>query len=145
MLDIVDTIAPADPFRRLATAVAAAAVGVPAFVYGVFALTWSIQRWLYVGRVGSVAVLLFSVLALATAHSLARDVSRAADGTERTTATSSDAESRADEAPTATLKRRYAAGEIGDEEFERKVERLVELDQETSDGTETGDPLVETE
>jgi Predicted membrane protein (DUF2078). len=32
------------------------------------------------------------------------------------------------EDPVETLKRRYAAGEIGDEEFERKLERLLETE-----------------
>lgn len=42
----------------------------------------------------------------------------------------SDAESvsTADDDPLATLRERYASGEIGEEEFERKLERLLETE-----------------
>jgi uncharacterized membrane protein len=154
-MGIVDRLAPAGPFRRLVTAAVAAAVGVPAFVYGVFALTWPIQRWLYVGSVGSVVALLAGVLALVAAHSLVADVSgrAAAAGSEAGShgesvaggeyAEEDEATPEAD--PVATLKRRYAAGELGDDEFERGIERLVELDESTARDAAVDDRLLERE
>jgi len=129
-----------DLFPRLAGATTAATVGVPAFVYGLFALTWPIQMWLYVGRVGSVAVLLAGVLALVTAHSQARDASERVANKESTVGTVEDRES--DETALESLKRRYANGELSEEEFERKLERLVALDESlgTADGTGTVPP-----
>lgn len=150
MLEIVDRAAPDDPFRRLATAMVASAVGLPATIYGAFALTWPIQRWLYVGQVGSVGVFLFGLFALATAHSLVRDVSRAVEAAETPgpDATGADRETAVDtdDDPLTTLKNRYAAGEVSDEEFERRVDRLIELDEvEAHPNTQADDRLLETE
>jgi uncharacterized membrane protein len=96
--------------------------------------------WLYVGRVGSVAVLLAGVLALVTAHSQARDASERVANKESTVGTVEDRES--DETALESLKRRYANGELSEEEFERKLERLVALDESlgTADGTGTVPP-----
>jgi uncharacterized membrane protein len=129
-----------DLFPRLAGATAAATAGVPAFVYGLFALTWPIQLWLYVGRVGSVAVLLAGVLALVTAHSQARSASERVTDEESTAGTADGG--TGDETALESLKRRYANGELSEAEFERKLERLVELDESlgTADGTRTVSP-----
>jgi len=149
MLDIVDRVVPAEPFGRLATAMVAATVGLPAAIYGAFALTWPVQRWLYVGQAGSIAALLFGLFALATAHSLVKDVSRTVEAAETTDGDGSIVDERAVDGaddPLTTLKRRYADGELTDEEFERRVDRLVELDEvESRPESGTEDPLLETE
>jgi len=144
MAELLDRLVPDDPHQRLTAALAAATLGLPALVYGVFALTWPIQRWFYFGRVASVGVLLLGVFALVGARALARDVSgRVEDAAaESNTATANEA----GEDPVAALKRRYAAGELGEDEFERKLERLVELDgADGSSDSGADDLLVETE
>ncbi|MFC6754439.1 SHOCT domain-containing protein [Halorubrum tibetense] len=42
--------------------------------------------------------------------------------------TSEPADATTDENPVATLRDRYASGEIGDEEFERRLDRLLETE-----------------
>lgn len=59
-----------------------------------------------------------------------------ADATGATQRTETDAESD----PLEELKRRYAAGEIDDAEFERRLERLVAVDEIPDDTTRT-EPL----
>lgn len=146
MPDVIDWLAPADPFARLATAMVAATVGLPAFVYGVFSLTWPIQRWLAVGRVGSVVVLLLGVFALLVAHALAKDVSRQAKPARRDDSTASESGTDAAENSMQVLKSRYAAGELDDDEFERKVAHLLEPDEGGTLGdADPDDRLVETE
>ncbi|MBO4247428.1 SHOCT domain-containing protein [Halomicrobium sp. IBSBa] len=111
-------------FRRLASAGVGAIVGVPAFVYGVFValLAWPVQASLYAGRAVGVGVLFLGIFSLYYAHETAKDVSEQAAPREQT-AESRDATSKPD--PVATLKRRYAAGELSEEAFERKLDQLI--------------------
>lgn len=144
MSQVRDRLVPDDPHRRLGAALAAATAGVPALVYGVFALTWPVQQWLYFGHVASVTVLLVGVVALLSARALARDVSGRVEDADPGSR-SADSGGTGEDA-VATLKRRYAAGELTEAEFERKLERLVALDAtDGRDDAGTDDLLVETE
>ncbi len=134
MFGIVDRYVPDDPRPRLAVAAGFVTLGVPVTLYAFFALWWPIQMWMYVGRLGSVLVLLTGLFTVAAGNHLLKDVAERAIDAEPAE------ESVADEPssdPVSTLKRRYAAGELTDEEFERKMERLTESSRAVEPG-ETG-------
>ncbi|MFC7097301.1 SHOCT domain-containing protein [Halobaculum marinum] len=71
---------------------------------------------------------------------------RRADGTDDAADTASG---EADADPVERLKRRYADGEVSDEEFERRIDRLLDADSRFEagevDGNEAGDRLRESE
>lgn len=134
MFGIVDRYVSADPRPRLAVAATSVTLGVPVTLYAFFALWWPIQQWMYVGRLGSVLVLLAGIFAVAAGNHLLKDVA------ERASAAEPADEAVAEEAspdPVSTLQRRYVAGELTDAEFERKMERLTELDRSV-EPVETG-------
>jgi uncharacterized membrane protein len=96
---------------------------------GVLELVWGVL--LVLGGVGgllvSAAVLASAIPAvLATAGAAAGDETSAADGD-----------------PVETLKRRYAAGEVGDEEFERRLDRLLRADDGHDDRTGADEPTTD--
>ncbi|WP_207289168.1 SHOCT domain-containing protein [Haloterrigena alkaliphila] len=62
----------------------------------------------------------------------------AGDGENESTAPSHQTEPDVDADPLEELKRRYAAGEIDDAEFERRLERLVAVDELPDDAFATG-------
>ncbi|NUB92654.1 SHOCT domain-containing protein [Haloterrigena sp. SYSU A121-1] len=68
-------------------------------------------------------------------------------GDDEPTGATRTGEPESDSDPLEELKRRYAAGEIDDAEFERRLERLVAVDEIPDDaiGTGTADAATETE
>ncbi|SFR63547.1 SHOCT domain-containing protein [Halogeometricum limi] len=107
-------------WRRVVAALAA--VGGPLAMYGAFAVSSGVKS----GMVYNLIILVFGILAV-TLPAVAATVLLAPDsGLARTNADS--------DSPLATLKGRYAAGEIDDAEFERRVDSLVELSETRSVG-----------
>ncbi|WP_135826299.1 SHOCT domain-containing protein [Halorussus ruber] len=120
-----------------------AAVGSALSFYAAFAVASGVES----GTVYNLLIVLFAVLtltlpAIASATLLAPDsgltrTKTAGRGTTRTRATSTGA-TRGEDA-VETLKRRYAAGEIDREEFDRRLDDLVEVSGDT--GCETADAV----
>lgn len=146
MASVVDRYTPAEPFPRMVVALVASSVPLTLFVFGLSVL---INRPSPVVAMRGVpglalAVLFVSMLAgLHVAHVLAGDVARrAATGTDRST-TEQSRTAVADEAsgddPLTVLERRYAAGELDDDEFGRRRARL--RGDESSDETVADRPL----
>lgn len=153
----VDSAPTADEsFRRLASAGVAAAVGLPALVYGVFValLDWGVQVSLYAGEAAAFGVLFVGVLSLYFAQRTARNVAEQAGEADRETESNGSVTDQPATDPIKTLKHRYAKGELSETEFERKLESLIEPAERTSGpepetepeaGSEIGGSLVETE
>lgn len=138
-------------FRRLASAGVSAAVGVPTFIYGVFValLNWPVQQSLYIGEPAAFGSLLVGIISLYYAHRTATDVSEQAKSGSDQTAAPSETDQAGDD-PVELLKHRYAAGELSEEEFERKLDHLIESTEsissaESSFESELGEALAETE
>lgn len=130
-------------FRRLASAGAGAALGVPTVLYGLFVavLSWPVQQSLYFGEVAAFGSLFVGLFSLLYAHVTAKDVSEQAktassDGSKEGAVRENQAASQPD--PVETLKHQYATGELTEEEFEHRLDRLVES---TEDGSDTGATL----
>lgn len=164
MFDPLDELVPDDPHTRAVLALLAGSAGLPAVAYGVFVglLDWPVQQWLYWGEAASVLILLLGALGLSLAISLARDVARRARtaetaetvGTPATRdpafpesgADGSDAGTDSDSPdPITELQRQYVNGDLTDEEFDRRMDRLLELDEarEAVDERELDDPATE--
>ncbi|MEY7848463.1 SHOCT domain-containing protein [Natrarchaeobius sp. A-rgal3] len=144
MYDLVHRYAPDSPAGRTAVAIVTSLFGVPAFVFGVLA-------FLGAPLVGLVFLAL-SVPALAIAGCLTLGVVRQAN--EAPTATpltepraDEDGSARTDaetEPPIETLRRRYAAGKLDDEEFQRRLDRLLETETAGKEHSQTDlEPALE--
>ncbi|MCU4799356.1 SHOCT domain-containing protein [Halobacteria archaeon HArc-gm2] len=134
MFGPVDRYVPDAPRPRLVVGAALVTFGVPVTLYAFFALWWPIQMWLYVGRLGSVLVLLAGLFTVAAGNHLLKDVA------ERATAGKPADDAGADPVaadPVSTLRQQYAAGEVDEAEFERKLASLTDL-EEPADAVETG-------
>lgn len=131
----VDRYTPSEPYPRLIVPVALATTFLSLFLF--FTVT-------AINRSGPVTDAHVSYLAIPFGMFLAflasvrvaqvsiRDVAdRAGPTDDGTVSASSDPAEPVGDAPdpTSTLKRRYAAGELTEAEFERKVERLMETDR----------------
>jgi hypothetical protein len=161
MAGLVDRYTPADPYPRSLAALVASSVPLTLFLFGTV-VTVNMYRTAEVlqGTAGLVLATLFVVTLLSThvAHVLVRDVAARANGDARAsdTAGSATVRSGTDDAgratdagqgvapsadPLSTLQRRYAAGELDDDEFEQRLETLQAT---TPDRTDAGtDRLVE--
>lgn len=141
MFGLVDRYVPDAPRPRLTVGAALVTLGVPLTLYAFFALWWSIQLWLYVGRLGSVLALLAGLFTVAAGNHLLKDVAERASAAE----SDDDGADTAAADPVSTLQQRYAAGEVDEAEFERRLERLAETDHETETGgsDRERDPLLE--
>ncbi|SFS07323.1 Short C-terminal domain-containing protein [Halomicrobium zhouii] len=134
MFGLVDRYVPDAPRPRLTVGAALVTLGVPVTLYAFFALWWPIQMWMYVGRLGSVLVLLTGLFTVAAGNHLLKDVAERASAVDSTDDVVADA---ATSDPLSTLRRRYAAGDLTDDEFERKLARLTE-DGGSAQSLETG-------
>jgi len=141
-------------FRRLASASVATAVGVPALVYGMFVavLDWPVQMSLYAGDAAAFGVLFAGVFSLYFAQKTAKSVSEQAEDAGHETKSSGSVTDQASDDPITTLKHRYAMGELNENEFERKLESLIEpaerpwgTEPEAEPEPEIGESLTETE
>ncbi|MBZ6496521.1 SHOCT domain-containing protein [Natrinema longum] len=133
MYELVHRYAPASPAGRTAVAIIASVVGVPTLVLGLVGLT---------GDVALAALfLLVSAVTLIVAGQLTRGVVRQAeaapDGAPTETSTTDSTEN-----PVETLRRRYAAGDIDDEEFQYRLDRLLETEG-TDRRTDEREPVLE--
>ncbi|MCU4799357.1 hypothetical protein OB920_03090 [Halobacteria archaeon HArc-gm2] len=132
MLDVVDEYAPDSPLARLLLGL----FGV--LVFGLPALYMSWMGFLSVLRPGWTVFLPGLVLIPATAlpafagAKLLYGLTRESSPGETASAGRSQAdESEAD--PVTVLQRRYAEGTVGDDEFERRMEQLLESDRRTEE------------
>ena len=128
--------APESPFGRVIAAILLSLVGVPATLYGLLGV---LANDLLLALPLVAAGLLLSHLGIFLARSAVDGVDRR--GGRRATAGDDHDESAAD--PLSILRTRYANGEIGDEEFERRLERLIEVEDVRERGERTRDPAVE--
>lgn len=164
MAGVVDRFTPSDPYPRVLVAFALSSVTLTLFLFGAVVVLNSLRPTETVqGVPGLTLVALFVAMLLGThaAHTLVRDVAdRAADSGEgagaqtrtrsRETATSSDERSGttpsdagtsadAGTDPETLLRRRYADGDVSDEEFERRLDTL----RRSKSATEEPDRAVE--
>ncbi|WP_135851022.1 SHOCT domain-containing protein [Halorussus salinus] len=112
-----------------------AAVGAVLSLYATFAIVSGVKS----GVVYNLLALLFGVLTLvlpvvATTTLFAPDSGLTRGDSSASSSTRTD-DSR-EERPVETLKRRYAAGEIGQDEFERRLDGVVEADDDLLDGAD---------
>jgi len=127
MFELVHRYAPQSPAGRTATAIVACLIGVPALVLGVIGLGGNIASGLL--------FLLLSTVTLGAAGQLIRGVVRQANAAPMASPENDQQANEADETPIETLRRRYAEGELDEEEFERRLDQLVtteELEQQTT-------------
>jgi len=135
MSDFVDRYTPSEPYPRLIVPVALTTTFLCLFV--LFALT-AINQYgpitdVHVSYLAIPAGMFLAFLASARVTQVSlRDVAdRARASGDALVATSPDSGEPAGDGgdPMSTLKRRYATGELTEDEFERRVERLVETDR----------------
>ena len=107
--------------RRVAVV---AAVTAPLAAYAALAIVSGVKS----GIVYNILIVVFGLLAL-TLPAVAVAALLAPDSESARATPSRDADS------VETLKRRYAAGEIGDEEFERRLDALVESERPSEGAT----------
>ncbi|RKD88097.1 SHOCT domain-containing protein [Halopiger aswanensis] len=149
MYDLLHRYAPRSPAGRTVVAIVAASIAVPTTIQGVWELTRDVPAappYLLLGAV------LFAIAGCLTVG-VVREANAAPDSASpadrRSVARAADADTvpggrggrgnhgnrPAD--PIETLRQRYAAGELGDDEFERRLERLVETEGTRGIGSET--------
>jgi uncharacterized membrane protein len=137
MDDWVHRYAPSESSARLTLAVVLAAVGTPVLGFALWALSGVMQLSLYPGFPASVLLFLVGSLALWVSLALGRGLAREADAAPREanpTVTVGDGEkTESDVDPIVTLQRRYAEGDLSDEAFERRMDRLLESDGRRAD------------
>lgn len=122
MYDLVHQYAPASPVGRTLVAVVAAFVGVPALVLAPIGLTSG-------NGLTGFLFLLLSAVTLTVAIQLTRGVVRQAAAAPEAAPKSADTDTgTATETPVTTLRRRYAEGALTDEEFERRLDALLETE-----------------
>lgn len=134
--DVVERYAPGSPYGRVLAAVLLSLVGVPTTFYGLLGV---LAGDLLLALPLVAAGLFVGYLGMFLAWSAGRRAERA-DGRRVPTGNVRD-EPAAD--PLAILRTRYANGEIGDEEFERRLERLIEVEDVDERIEHTRDPAVE--
>lgn len=110
-----------------------AAVGAVLSLYATLAIVSGVKS----GVVYNLLVLLFGVLTLVLPVVAATTLFAPDSGPTRTDSSGRTRTKTArGERPVEALKRRYAAGEIGQDEFERRLDGLVEADDEPFDGAD---------
>ncbi|KDE57654.1 hypothetical protein EL22_10645 [Halostagnicola sp. A56] len=124
MYQLVHQYAPNSPAGRTAVAIVAALVGVPALVVGLIGLGSNVAAGLLVHLIG--------ISTLTIAGQLTRGVVRQANAAPGANPRGERETDEATETPVETLRRRYARGELSDEAFQRRLERLLE----TEDGNQ---------
>lgn len=121
MYELVHRYAPETPAGRTAVAVLLSLLGVPSLVLGLIGLGGNIGRGL--------VFLALGVLLTVTAAQLTWGVIRQASAApEANPATERETE-KVDGDPIERLRQRYAAGELTDEEFDQRLDRLVETEE----------------
>lgn len=133
--DVVERYAPGSPYGRVLAAVLLSLVGVPTTFYGLLGV---LAGDLLLALPLVAAGLFVGYLGIFLAWSAGRRAERA-DG--RRVPDGTDGDEPAD--PLAILRTRYANGEIGDEEFERRLERLTEVEDVDERIERTREPAVE--
>jgi len=136
---LLDQLRPTSPAGRLTVAGVSGAIG----LIGVFMSV----GWTYAEAITPFFVLAIGLVFSAVAfREAAAVVSMAESGPEtrerRTESTTDERESVPEADPIDVLQRRYAEGELSTEEFEERVDRLVDLDVPRREST---DPDVERE
>ncbi|WP_049943784.1 SHOCT domain-containing protein [Haloarcula argentinensis] len=128
MFELIHRYAPQSPTGRTAIAIVACLIGVPALVFGLFALTGSV--------VSGVLFLLLSTVTLSVAGQLIRGVIRQANASPADSLQDGQQLDESNETPIETLRRRYAEGELDQEEFERRLDQLIETEEPEQQTTE---------
>ncbi|ELY86023.1 SHOCT domain-containing protein [Natrinema altunense] len=129
MYDLVHRYAPASPVGRTLVAIIASVIGVPTLVLGLLGLADNAAAGLL--------FLLMGVVTLTVAGQLTRGVVRqAASAGPEASPHETGTPDESDERPVETLRRRYAAGEISDDEFERRLDRLLETERQSRSADE---------
>ena len=134
--DAIERYAPGSPYGRVLTAILLSLVGVPTTFYGLLGvLAGDLLLALPLVAVG----LFVGYLGISLAWSVGRQAERAngrrvPDG---------DVRDEPAAGPLSILRTRYANGEIGDEEFERRLERLIEVEDVGERIERTREPAVE--
>lgn len=134
MYDLLHRYAPRSPAGRIVLAILATSIAVPTTIQGIWELTRDVPAappYLLVGAV------LFAIAACLTVG-VVRQANAAPDSAspvDRSTSTRSVSARSADadpgdrrETPIETLRDRYAAGELTDDEFQRRLDRLLETE-----------------
>ncbi|RDI72480.1 SHOCT domain-containing protein [Halopelagius longus] len=146
MRELVHRHVPSDPSTRTAYAVGSALLGVPLVFEGGSRLLvgtplrglpiWGLgflPEDLYVGNPVAFVFLLLGVAFCLASYHLARGVAEQAEAAPPEADPTRDArEAAADDDPVSELRARYARGELDDEEFDRRVERLLEVEDATA-------------
>lgn len=128
MFELVHRYAPQSPTGRTAIAIVACLIGVPALVFGLFALTGSV--------VSGILFLLLSTVTLSVAGQLIWGVIRQANAAPADSLQDGQQRHESSETPIETLRRRYAEGELDQEEFERRLDHLIETEEPEQQTTE---------
>ncbi|SER55768.1 SHOCT domain-containing protein [Natrinema salaciae] len=122
MDELVHRYAPEHPAGRTAVAIVASLIGVPTLVLGLVGLSGNAAAGILLSAIG--------IATLTVAGQLTRGVVRQATAASRASPTGERTDDVSVEDPVETLQRRYAEGEIGDEEFHHRLDRLLESDEE---------------
>ncbi|NGM68678.1 SHOCT domain-containing protein [Natronolimnobius sp. AArcel1] len=127
MYELVHQFAPESPAGRTAVAIAVSLLGVPALLLAFFGLSGAPFTTV-------ILLFLFSAVTLSAAGCLTLGVVRQANAApDATPLTEPRTEStRESETPIETLRRRYADGKLSDEEFDHRLDRLLESETESS-------------
>ncbi|NLV11438.1 SHOCT domain-containing protein [Halomicrobium sp. HM KBTZ05] len=128
MFELVHRYAPESPAGRTATAIIACLIGVPALVYGLIGLSENVAA--------ALLYLLLSAVTLGVAGQLIRGVVRQANAAPVDSLQDGHQTDESKETAIETLRRRYAEGELDDEAFEERLDRLIktdELEQQTTE------------
>jgi len=128
VFELVHRYAPQSPTGRTAIAIVACLIGVPALVFGLFALTGSVAS--------GVLFLLLSTVTLSIAGQLIWGVIRQANAAPADSLQDRQQLNESSETPIETLRRRYAEGELDQEEFERRLDQLIETEKPDQQTTE---------
>jgi len=113
-----------DSRRRRRVVAALAAVAAPLALYG----SWAVASGVKSGMTYDLIILLFSAVAL-LAPAFAAMALLAPDAGRRTAPEARPGPSVEEADPVTVLQRRYAAGELSDEEFDRRLETVLETDE----------------
>ena len=121
MYELVHRYAPESPAGRTVVAIVASLVGVPALVFGLIGLTGNAAAGLL--------FLLVSATSLLVAGQLTRGVVRQASAAPNAGPHDDREADKTAETAIETLRRRYAESDLSDEEFQRRLDQLLETEE----------------
>lgn len=129
MYDLLHRYAPRSPAGRTALAILATSIAVPTTIQGFWELTRDVPAAPPYLLVGAVLFAIAGCLTVGVVRqaNAAPDSAPPADRSSPTRAAEDEPEDRRED-PIETLRDRYAAGELADDEFQRRLARLLETE-----------------